>query len=165
MMRAICRPLLFVLPAALAACVTSAPPPPPVVVTTPPQRAVIVTPPPVVYSGSSMAAPAAAMRLSAPEIQSLLANNTAVGVGATGVPYDVYFAGNGVAHFREPGLADTGSWRVLPDGNLCSTLPHVAQGVEHCYTVARYGNVILYQRPDGVAEGSIRVVTGNPLDL
>ena len=131
------------------------------IVTAPPQP-VVVAP---AYSGSSVAAPAAAMRLSAPEIQSLLANNTAVGVSASGVPYDVYFAGNGIAHFRDQNVSDSGTWSVRADGSLCSTLPRIAQGVEHCYTVMRYGNVILYQRPDGVAEGSIRVMTGDPLGL
>lgn len=125
-------------------------------------------PPMPVYSGSSLPlAPAqgAGLRLSASETLALLANNTAVGLTDSGVPYMVYFDNSGAAHFREDTLADTGTWRVLPDGEMCSQLPSISHGAETCYALARYGDVILYQRPDGVALGSIRVVAGNPQNL
>jgi hypothetical protein len=165
--------MLAVLPALalLAACggnprpIAAAPPPPP-----PALSGAIVAPSgsTVVYSGSSVApgvAPAGALRLSASDTLALLANNTAVGLTDAGVPYHVFFANNGVARFREETVADSGNCRVLPDGTVCSSLTRVSRGSESCYGLARYGDVIIYQRPDGVALGSIRVVAGNPQNL
>ncbi len=125
-----------------------------------------------VYSGSSSApavaprgAAGAGLRLTASEALALLADNTAIGLTDAGVPYMVYFSNDGAAHFREDTLADTGTWRVLPDGQVCSELPSISHGAETCFALARYGDVILYQRPDGLALGSIRVVAGNPQNL
>jgi hypothetical protein len=127
-----------------------------------------------VYSGSSSAPAAppraaagagAGLRLTASEALALLANNTAIGLTDAGVPYMVYFGNDGAAHFREDTLADTGTWRVLPDGQVCSELSSISHGAETCFALARYGDVILYQRPDGLALGSIRVVAGNPQNL
>ena len=186
-MRTTLRPLMSVLPALglLAACsylrdpFVSAPPRPPpqpmplAQAPTPAINGAFLAPQGMVaapvYSGSSSAAPAAtpgtAIRLQASDTLALLANNTAVGLTDAGVPYLVYFANNGVAHFREENLVDSGTWRVLPDGTVCSRLPRVAQGAESCYSLSRYGDVILYHRPDGLAMGSIRVVSGNPQNL
>ncbi len=166
------RVLLCSVPAAclLAACgylpqpfASNPPSPPP-----PPVSGAFVAPPGTAapeYSGSSTApaaAPGAAVRLSASDALALLANNTAIGVTDNGVPYGVFFTNDGVARLREPSLADTGTWRVLPDGQVCSQLPHVGSGAENCYVLERYGDVILFGRPDGPALGSIRVVAGNP---
>ncbi len=125
-----------------------------------------------VYSGSSVAPSAApgAMastgpRLSASEAFALLANNTVVGLTDAGTTYMVYFGNNGAVHFRENTIADTGSWRVLPNGEVCSELPSLSRGAETCFVLARYDDVILYQRPDGLALGSIRVIAGNPQNL
>lgn len=60
---------------------------------------------------------------------------------------------------------DGGTWRVLPDGEVCSQLPRIARGAENCYALSRYGDVILYGPPNGPALGSIRVVAGNPQAL
>jgi hypothetical protein len=175
-MRTTLRTLLFVLPAlGLAGCgspprtLVSAPPPPP---PPPAISGAFVAPQELASapgsSGSSVApaaAPGAAIRLQASDTLALLANNTAVGLTDAGVPYLVYFANDGVARFREETLADSGTWRVLPDGTVCSRLPRVAQGAESCYALSRYGDVILYHRPDGLAMGSIRVISGNPQNL
>ena len=175
-MRTSLRPLLFALPVlALAGCYTgppqpmaAAPPPPP-----PDVSGAFVAPgmsSTPAYSGSSVApapvaAPGSAVRLSASDALALLANNTAIGLTDAGIPYDVYFANNGTARFREQMLVDGGTWRVLPDGTVCSRLPRVGQGTESCYLLSRYGDVILYHRADGLAMGSIRVVSGNPQNL
>lgn len=105
------------------------------------------------------------MRLSASDTLALLANNTAIGLTDAGVPYVVYFANNGGERFREATMVDGGTWRVLPNGEFCSQLPLVTHGTENCYILSRYGDVILFQRPDGLAVGSIRVVAGNPQSL
>jgi hypothetical protein len=147
-MRLIPRLLLAGLPAALplAACGFA------------PQTP-LANPPPAV------ATPGTPIRLSASDALALLANNTAVGLTDAGVAYQVFFTNGGVARLREGALDDTGTWRVLPDGQVCSQLPHVGGGAEICYVLARYGEVILFGRPDGPALGSIRVVAGNPLRL
>lgn len=174
-MRTTLRPLLLALPAlALAACSLWSRPAP-TIVSAPPLPTIggaLVAPQSMAaapaYSGSSSApnaAPGTAVRLSAGDTLALLANNTAVGLTDTGVPYQVYFATNGVARFREENVVDGGTWRVLPDGTLCSRLARVAGGAESCYALSRYGDVILYHRPDGLAMGSIRVVAGNPQNL
>src|SRR6185437_2974223 len=139
-MRTTARPLLFLLPALglLAACgyaprprVAAALPPPPAPAISgalvAPQGSFGASSSGAPYSGSS-AAPAAApggaaIRLPASDTLALLANNTAVGLTDAGVPYHVYFANNGVARFREETLVDSGTWRVLPDGTVCSRLP------------------------------------------
>jgi len=171
------RTLLFLLPAigALSGCgmlghrtAAVAPPAPPAATINGAMIAPTQAAPAPVYSGSSAApsvAQGAGLRLSASEALALLANNTAVGLTDAGVPYMVYFGNDGAAHFREDTLADTGTWRVLPDGEVCSELPSISRGAETCYALARYGDVILYQRPDGLALGSIRVVAGNPQNL
>jgi hypothetical protein len=164
-MRATIRPLIFALPAlALASCYSA--PPRTVTVQAPPPPVIVAAPP--VYSGSSVA-PAISgvpVRLTATAAQQLLADNTAVGLTDDGTPFDVYFGGDGTARFRMRAVADGGTWRILPDGTLCSPLSRVAQGgADSCYTLSQDGDVILYHRPDGVALGSIRVVTGNPRNL
>lgn len=173
-MRTTLRPLLFALPAlALAGCYSDSPPPMTEAPPPPTVSGAFVAPgmsTAPVYSGSSVApapvaAPGSAVRLSASDAMALLANNTAVGLTDAGIPYDVYFANNGTARFREQALVDGGTWRVLPDGSVCSRLPRIAQGTESCYLLSRYGDVILYHRADGLAMGSIRVVSGNPRNL
>ncbi len=106
-----------------------------------------------------------AVRLPASDVLGLLSNNTAIGLTSTGVPYEVYFASDGSAYFREANLLTKGSWRVLPDGRICSRLQAVNAGAENCYLLSRYGDVVLYQAPGGPVAGSIRVVAGNPQKL
>lgn len=137
----------------LAAC-SSPPPERPVVVNTPP--ATVVSPPPV--SGSTVAP----RRLNAEEVAALVNNNTLAGMGRTGIPYEAYFGANGSERFRQGTLYDSGTWRVLPDGMLCVRLAQLSNGAERCYALAQYGDVTLFERPDGVAEGSVRMLPGNP---
>lgn len=177
-MRSIVRSLLLTVPAAclLAGCsylglgrsqpnVAAAPPPPPVATS-----GALIAPqgsPATAASGSSTApvvAPGSAIRLSANDSLALLSNNTAIGLTETGIPYTVYFAGDGAARFREETMADTGTWHVLPDGQVCSRLPRIS-GAETCYILSRYGDVIMFQSPDGLAVGSVRIVAGNPQAL
>jgi hypothetical protein len=151
--------------ALLAACsnyppasTTSVPPPSATVTPTAPLAGTTVPPPAVATTTS------APVRLTSAQITSLLANNTAVGVSQSGQPYAVYFTSDGRAHFRGGAagdVTDTGTWRVLPDGQLCSRLPHVSNGAEECYILSRTGNVTLFHRLDGVAIGSFRVLSGN----
>ena len=143
--------------------VAAPPPPPPPVVTgslIAPQTSAVAP----VYSGSSTAPVLVpgAMRLSASDAMSLLTNNTAVGLTDSGVPYEVYFGSNGVVRFRETNTVEGGTWRVLPDGQVCTQLPSVTHGAEDCYVLSRYGNVILYGPANGPTIGSVRVVAGNP---
>ncbi|HZT52464.1 MAG TPA: hypothetical protein VFA22_11045 [Stellaceae bacterium] len=177
-MHATLRNLALLLPAAalLAACgssqpepaVATAPPPPP-----PPPAPVTgalvapVLPAAPAYSGSSTAPVMVpgAMRLSASDALGLLSNNTAIGLTDAGMPYQVYFGNNGVARFHDRSMTDGGTWRVLPNGQVCSSMPHIAGGTENCYVLSRYGDVILYGPPNGPARGSIRVVAGNPQAL
>jgi len=168
---------LVSLPAAallLAAC-GSSPPPQPVAVAPPPPPPPVVTGSLIapqtavapVYSGSSTAPVlvSGAMRLSASDAMSLLGNNTAVGLTDAGIPYETYFSNNGVIRFREANAVEGGTWRVLPDGQVCSQLPRITHGAENCYVLSRYGNVILYGPSNGPALGSVRVVAGNPQSL
>lgn len=117
-----------------------------------------VAPPPGV-------APNVPVRMSANDIVAMLANNTAEGVTTNGLPYAVYFAANGQQRFREGNFTDAGTWHVLPDGRFCSALVRVGSNVEQCYVMYRTGNVITFQRPDGVTVGNVNVVGGNPQGL
>jgi hypothetical protein len=169
------RCLASLLPAAalLAAC--SSPPPP--------QTTVITTPPPPIVTGALGAPPSAAplsgsslapvppiagsprlvpRPLTPSETMAALTGNTAIGTTATGVPYQLYFTADGRERFRQGNFADAGTWRVLPDGQLCMRMPQVSNNAEECYLLAQYGNLVLYQRPDGLEQGSLRIVPGNP---
>jgi hypothetical protein len=148
--------------AALAAC-ESAPPPTTVVV--PPQPAAVVVPPPAMQASNvNVSRSPEPQRLSMTETRTLVSGNTAVGVSANGSPYRAYFAPDGTVRFNNAVTSDQGTWEVQQDGSLCTTLPHVAQGAEHCYAIVREGRVILYER-DNMPEGSFRVVLGNPMTL
>ena len=149
-----------------------------------PSDTVIVTPPPAPVLTGALGAPAGPtivppmsgstvppiaptmpMRLSAAEISATLAGNTAQGVAADGRPYAAYFSPGGVERFRQGEFADYGSWRVLPDGRFCSTLARLSHAGQECYVMYRAGNTLTFDRPDGVAVGSVTVVAGNPLNL
>lgn len=113
-----------------------------------------------------MAMPAAPMRLSANEIAAVLANNTAEGLNANGQPYAVYFAGTGQERFRQGSFTDAGSWRVMPDGRLCSSLAQLSASNQECYILYRTGvNNVAFQRPDGTTVGTVTVIPGNPQNL
>ena len=110
-------------------------------------------------------APATPERMSATDIAATLSNNTAEGVTANGLGYAAYFAANGEERFRQGAFNDAGTWRVRPDGELCSAMVQLNGNVEQCYLMYRSGNVVTFQRPDGVTVGSVTVVPGNPLSL
>src|SRR6185312_5762674 len=84
------------------------------------------------FSGSTtpapVAMPGAPTRMSANEITAALSNNTAEGVTTEGLPYEIYFSGDGQERFRQANFADNGTWRVLPDGRLCTSLARVSDG-------------------------------------
>lgn len=105
------------------------------------------------------------MRLSANEIIASMANNTATGAAANGSPYYAYFMANGQERFRQGDFRDTGAWRVLSDGRMCTQLPRVNNNVEQCYVLYRNGNVISFQYPDGTQGGNFSLLAGNPQGL
>ena len=122
----------------------------------------------VASSGSTtapIANPSAPMRMSASDIAATLSNNTASGMTTNGQPYAIYFAGNGQERFREGAFNDAGTWRVLPDGRLCSALVRLSANNEQCYIMYRTGNTLSFQAPDGVGVGSVAVTPGNPQNL
>jgi hypothetical protein len=120
----------------------------------------------VPLAGSSMpVVPGTPVRMTASEIAATFSNNTAEGVTADGLNYAAYFAPTGQERFRQGAFADIGSWRVLPDGRLCTALVRLSGNVEQCYLMYRNGNTVTFQRPDGVTVGSVTVVPGDPLNL
>ena len=122
----------------------------------------------VASSGSTtapIADPRAPMRMSASDIAATLSNNTATGMTTNGRPYAIYFAGNGQERYREGAFNDAGTWRVLPDGRLCSSLVRLNSNNEECYIMYRTGNTLSFQAPDGVSTGSVAVTPGNPQSL
>lgn len=166
--------LLLLVPALalLAACesapyhpghaVSAAPPPPPNLTGA---LGAPLAPAVTMPMAGSTVPPGTPMRLSATEISTMLANNTAQGVTTDGQPYAAFFSADGQERFREGNFADAGSWRVLPDGRFCSLLPRLSGNAEECYIMYRSGNAITFQRPDGLTVGSVNVVPGNPLGI
>jgi len=120
-----------------------------------------VTPAPPAYSGASTAAGA---RMTASEVQSVLAGHTVTGVAESGQPYYAYLGPNGQVRFVEGATRDSGTWRVLPDGRLCSQLNKINAGSETCYIIHRTASGMVYDRPDGTT-GSFTVMPGNPQNL
>jgi hypothetical protein len=114
-------------------------------------------------SGSSVAMPGT--RLTAAEVRILIAGNTAAGIAANGQPYYAYFRPDSAVAFRQADLADSGSWRVLPDGRICSTLTRINAGAEQCYSLYRNGTNVDYHRPDGNRVGTFTVEAGDPQNL
>lgn len=114
-------------------------------------------------SGSSVPMPRT--RLTAIEVQTLMTGNTAAGIAANGQPYYAFFRRNGGVEFRQATIVDSGSWRVLPDGRICSTLTNINSGTEQCYALYRNGTNVDYDRPDGNRMGTFTVEAGNPQNL
>ncbi|HYM03386.1 MAG TPA: hypothetical protein VET85_10595 [Stellaceae bacterium] len=112
-----------------------------------------------------VAAPGTPMRLSAMEVTAALANNTAEGRAANGLPYAIYFSSTGEERFRQGRFRDVGVWRVLPDGRFCSRLALLSANSEQCYVMYRSGNTVAYQLSDGVTLGSVVITPGDPLAL
>lgn len=145
---------------------TTAPPPPPAL---PGALGVPVAPGYVApLSGSTVppgVAPTTPIRMSATEVASTLANNTAEGVTTNGLPYAAYFTADGHERFREGTFTDIGTWRVLPDGRFCSAMVQLSANTEECYVMYRTGNNVAFQRPDGATAGNVTVIPGNPQGL
>jgi hypothetical protein len=110
-------------------------------------------------------APSVPMRMSANEIVGAMANNTASGAAANGAPYYAYFSANGEERFREGNFNDTGAWRVLADGRLCTQLPRVNNNAEQCYVLYRSGSLVTFQYLDGSQAGNFTLLAGNPQSL
>lgn len=157
-----------------ASSTTTAVPPPlagalgaPIAPAPPPTEA---TSTPLPLSGGStapapVAMPGAPTRMSANEITSALSNNTAQGATTAGVPYSVYFSGDGKERFHQGDFNDVGTWRVMPDGRFCSSLARISSDNQECYIMYRNGETIRFQRPDGTDVGRVSVVPGNPEHL
>jgi hypothetical protein len=64
---------------------------------------------------------------------------------------------------RRGGVVETGTWRVMPDGEICSV--RTSAPTEQCYRLWREGNLIRFDRPDGTPIGSVTVLPGNPTAL
>jgi hypothetical protein len=105
------------------------------------------------------------LRLTAAEVRVLIAGNTAAGIAANGQPYYAYFRPDGAVEFRQADLSDSGSWRVMPDGRICSTLTRINAGAEQCYSLYRNGTNVDYHRPDGNRVGTFTVEAGDPQNL
>lgn len=172
--------------AGLAACSSSSdkqPAPPPAV---PPGPSAAAATPPVlpVVPGAVVTAPSVAIprnsgiagtsatpvsafsKLSAPDLQKIVAGNTAVGIAANGQEYWAYFDPAGTIKFRQGEFRDTGKWRVADEGQLCSTLDKINAGVEHCYTLYRNGGSgFVFERPEGNPVGSFSVKPGDAYKL
>jgi hypothetical protein len=103
-------------------------------------------------------------RLTAAEIQILIPGNTVTGMSESGQPYYAFFRRDGRVAFRQASLTDNGSWRVLPDGRICSTLTRINTN-EECYSLYRNGTNVDYHRPDGNRLGTFTVQAGDPQNL
>jgi hypothetical protein len=100
-------------------------------------------------------------RLTALEIRTLIAGNTASGTTSSGKPYWLKFQSGGTVAYHEGDFGTSGSWRVGAD-SLCSRFPNINNGTEECYTLYRTadGTNYVYERPDGNAIGSFTVSPG-----
>jgi hypothetical protein len=112
-----------------------------------------------------VAMPGKPVRMSANEITAALSNNSVRGVTTEGKPYTIYFAGNGHESFEQASFRDSGTWRVMPDGRLCSTLARVSDDTQQCYVMYRSGSRLTFESPEGVTVGDVTVVPGNPESL
>ena len=101
----------------------------------------------------------------ASDVQSILANNTVTGIARNGQTYFAWFGPTGQLRFAQGTIRDTGTWRTLPDGQLCSQMRRVDADAEECYTLYHNGSVMTFNRPDGSMAGSFTVLSGNPQDL
>ena len=116
-------------------------------------------------SPAPVAMPGAPTRMSANEITSALSNNTASGVTTEGLPYEIYFSGDGKERFRQANFADNGTWRVLPDGRLCTSLARVSDDTQQCYVLYKSGQTVTFESPEGVTVGNVTLIPGNPKRL
>jgi hypothetical protein len=109
--------------------------------------------------------PGGPTKMTPTEIQSMLANNTATGVSRSGSAYYAWFSPSGQVRFVEGEVRDTGTWRILPDGQLCTQMARLNAGQDQCYSIYREGQVLTYDRPDGTTIGTFSVLSGNPQNL
>jgi hypothetical protein len=116
-------------------------------------------------TASMMPVTALPARLSNAEVSMLLAGNTANGIASNGQPYYLYFMQDGRVRFREGDFNDSGSWRVSPDGMLCTSMTKTNVGVQQCYQLYRDGTNVSFTRPDGARVGGFTVLAGDPQNL
>jgi hypothetical protein len=165
--------LLILAPLALAACGQE--PQPVVVKPQPAQTSTVLVPvpsiSPTVTSGASTSGAGTSMpvvmraHLTQSQVLALLTNNTARGVDTNGRPYDAYLASGGIFRMDRQGITQTGTWRVLPDGQICSALSNSGAAAEQCYYLTPESNYVRYDRSDGTPLGTFVVVAGNPQNL
>ena len=105
------------------------------------------------------------LQLRAEEIRAVLAGNTATGRTAEGRTYYAYFNSDGRVAFREGELQDTGTWRVSPDGRLCSRMVRLGGPIEQCFAITRQGSLFMFRQRDGKTAGSFTVLSGDPLQF
>jgi hypothetical protein len=104
-------------------------------------------------------------RLNATEVRTLVANNTMISTAGNGRPTYYYLVRDGRLKYQQDNFADGGSWRVSPEGLLCTTLTRIDAGVENCYTVDRDGSNFRIGRPDGAPVAGFTVFPGNRQNL
>ena len=119
---------------------------------------------PPAASGSTMAEPSPT-HLSSADVRSLLVNNTATGVARDGQTYYAWFSPSGQIRYEQGASRDTGTWRTLSNGSLCSLMARRKDKGEQCYSLYRSGNVLTFDQPDGTTVGSFSVLPGNPQAL
>src|ERR1700747_2184627 len=100
--------------------------------------------------------------MSSADVKSLLVNNTATGVARNGETYYAWFGPSGQIHYEQGAARDTGTWRILRDGSVCSLMTRRQDKGEQCYSLYRSGNVLTFDQPDGTTVGSFSVLAGNP---
>jgi hypothetical protein len=144
------------------------------VVTTGTPASAIATPPPAAApvvpaapGAGTSTMPGGPGRMTASETATLVAGNTATGVAADGKAYFAWFAPGGQLRFRQGDFADSGTWRVGPDGSFCTSMARTNGGAEECYYLSRTGSAtaVRFERLDGTPVGTFSVLPGNPQAL
>jgi len=76
-----------------------------------------------------------------------------------------YFTPDGKIKFRSPDIWDTGTWRIMDDGQLCTKYTKLRNGQETCQTIYLTGpDTTEAHLPDGTILKALSVV-GNPEGL
>ncbi|HZS84339.1 MAG TPA: hypothetical protein VFA50_15800 [Stellaceae bacterium] len=105
-----------------------------------------------------------ATRLTANEIDHIVMGNTISGTTKSGQPYYMKFMQGGEVTYHQGGnYTAAGTWRVSPNGELCTRFGTIANGAEQCYTLYHNANVTngyVYERPDGQPVGQFVVTPG-----
>lgn len=114
----------------------------------------------IVIAGMSIALVAQAQTvLSAEVIKQSFAGNTGEIVGSQNNTF-VYWAPDGSQRMQRARGADTGSWRITPEGDFCGKWMQARNGAEACFPVIDAGGGV-YQWGDT----RFRILLGNPRGL